>query len=312
MKAVRLHAYGSPESLPDSLRLDEVPVPALLPNQVLIKTAAASVNPVDWKIREGYMLAVLPLQLPYTLGCDLAGEIVEVGSAVSRYRAGEVVYGYSHLLHGGAFAEFAVLGEHEVALKPSIVSAEEAAGFPVATITAWEGLFTHGHLQAGQKVLILGGSGGVGTAAIQLARWKGAQVYATASTRNQDYLRGFGAEAIDYSTQSPAELLSGVDLIFDTIGGPTGLAALPALKAGGAYVTSVPPLASMEPFTAANVRAATYGIQPSGDLLRQISAVAETGVLHLPVERAFSLEQFNEALESSKAGRTRGKLILRP
>jgi NADPH:quinone reductase-like Zn-dependent oxidoreductase len=308
MKAVRLHAYGTP----DSLRLEEVPLPALLPHQVLIKTAAASINPVDWKIREGYMLAVLPLKLPYTLGCDLAGEIVEMGSEVTRFQLGDQVYGYSHLMNGGAFAEFAALGEHEVAPKPGSITAEEAAGFPVAAITAWEGLFSHGHLEAGQRVLILGGSGGVGTAAIQLARWKGAQVYATASTRNQDYLRSFGAEALDYFTQSPGEVLNGLDLIFDTIGGPTGLAALPALKAGGAYVTSVPPLGAMEPFQSAGVRAATYGIQPSGDLLRQISAVADTGVLHLPVERAFSFEQFHEALETSKAGRTRGKLILRP
>lgn len=308
MKAVRLHAYG----IPDGIRLDEIPLPAALPNQVLIKVAAASINPVDWKIREGYMLAFLPLQLPYTLGCDLAGEVQSVGSAVTRFQPGDLVYGYSHLTHGGAFAEFAVLGEDELAHKPDSLTLEQAAGFPVAMITAWEGLFTHGQLAPGQSVLILGGSGGVGTSAIQLARWKGAKVYSTASTRNQDYIRNLGAEAIDYLNTSPADLLSGIDLIFDTVGGETGLAALRALRPGGAYVTPVPPIASMDPFDALQIRAATYGIQPSGDLLRQISAATEEGHLDLPIERIFPLAAVQEALETSKAGRTRGKLIIRP
>lgn len=308
MKAVRLHAYGGPESV----RLDEVPVPTALPHQVLIKVAAASINPVDWKIREGYMLAFLPLELPYTLGCDLAGEVQAVGSAVTRFQPGDLVYGYSHLTHGGAFAELAVLAEDELALKPASLSLEQAAGFPVAMITAWEGLFTHGQLAPGQSVLILGGSGGVGTSAIQLARWKGAKVYATASTRNQDYIRNLGAEAIDYVNSSPADLLSGVDLIFDTVGGETGLAALGALRPEGAYVSSVPPIASMEPFEARQIRAVTYGIQPSGDLLRQISAATEEGHLNLPIERVFPLAGVQEALDTNKAGRTRGKLIIRP
>ncbi len=307
MKAARMHRYGGKEVVV----VEQVDFPNAGPNEVLVRIAAAGVNPVDWKIREGYMHQVLPIQFPYTLGCDLAGTVEAVGQGVTRFAVGDRVFGYPSLMRCGAFAEAATILESELAHAPESIELEMSAALPVACITAYDGLFTHGALEAGQRVLILGGSGGVGSLAIQMATEAGAEVYATASIRNQEWLTALGAIAIDYGSQSTSDVVTDVDLILDCVGVDSGVAALPSLKAGGRYVTTVYALPSVEILAQYGAKSAMYGIQPSGERLREIAAMVDQGKLKMAIDSVFSLDQVAEALAASQAGRTRGKLLIR-
>lgn len=307
MKAARMHRYGGKEVV----EVEQVDIPQPGPNEVLVKVAAAGVNPVDWKIREGYMQQVLPIQFPYTLGCDLAGTVESVGEAVTRFSVGDRVFGYPSLMRCGAFAELATILESELAHAPASVDLEMSAALPVACITAFDGLFTHGALAAGERVLILGGSGGVGSLAIQMAVGVGAEVFATASARNQDWLKGLGATPINYGSQTTADVVRDVDLILDCVGVESGLAALPSLKAGGRYVTTVYALPPEDALAQYGAKASMYGIQPSGERLREIAAMVDQGKLRMAIDTVYTLDQVPEALAASQAGRTRGKLLIR-
>ncbi len=299
MKAARMHRYGGKEVVV----VEQVDFPHAGPNEVVVRVAAAGVNPVDWKIREGYMQQVLPIQFPYTLGCDLAGTVESVGEGVARFAVGDRVFGYPSLMRCGAFAEAATILESELAHAPESMELEMSAALPVACITAYDGLFTHGSLEAGQRVLILGGSGGVGSLAIQMAAGAGAEVYATASIRNQEWVKDLGATAIDYGSQSTADVVRDVDLILDCVGVDSGVGALPSLKAGGRYVTTVYALPSAEILTQYGAIAAMYGIQPSGGRLREIAAMVDRGQLKMTIDRVFNLDQVAEALAACLACR---------
>ena len=307
MKAVRIHGYGGPEVV----RVEEIPVPVPGPGQLLVKVAAAGVNPVDWKIRNGGLSANLPIPFPYTLGCDFSGTVEAVGPGTSRYIAGDAVYGYPSLLRSGAYAEYIVAEELECAPAPTSIPLAHAAAVPVAAITACEGLFVHGKLQAGETVLILGGAGGVGSMAVQFARQNGAMVYATASTRNQQYLRELGATPIDYTTTRPADVVT-AELVFDLVGGSVRPDSFHALKPGGRYVTPVHPVPTAQQLAPWQATGAAYGIQPSSEELAEIAARIDRGHLHIEVETTFPLERVGEALALSEAGRTRGKILLIP
>ncbi len=287
-------------------------MPIAGPGQVIVRVAAASVNPVDWKIREGYLQGSLQLSMPLTLGCDAAGVVTEAGAGVSVFQVGDKVFGYPSLMRCGAFAEYLLFDQAELALAPVSIPLEEAAALPVASITAWDGLFTHGQLQAGQTILILGGAGGVGSAAIQMARHSGATVYATASTRNQSFIRDLGAAPIDYSNRSTVDVVRDVDLILDCVGAESGAAALPSLRPGGVYVTTTYGLPSADALAAVQAQPRVYGIQPSGDRLSQIAALVDQGALRLAIEKVYPLDEAVAALNASQAGRTRGKLLIRP
>jgi NADPH:quinone reductase-like Zn-dependent oxidoreductase len=306
MKAARIHRYGGKEVV----LVEQADLPKAGPNEVLVRVAAAGVNPVDWKIREGYMQQVLPIQFPYTLGCELAGIVESTGEGVTRFSAGDKVFGYPSLMRCGAFAEAVTILESELAHAPASIDLPMAAALPVACITAYDGLFTHGAIEAGQRVLILGGSGGVGSIAIQMAVGAGAEVYATASARNQQWLSSLGAFAIDYGSQSTADVVRDVDLILDCVGVESGIAALPSLKEGGRYVTTVYALPPAEVLAQFGAKAAMYGIQPSGDRLREIAALVDEGKIKMAIDTVFTLDQVPEALAASQAGRTRGKLLI--
>lgn len=308
MKAARIHGYGSA----DVVVVEEVETPQAGAGQVLVKVEAAGVNPVDWKLREGYMKRQLPLSFPFTLGCDLSGVVVEVGEGVKKWKAGDAVYGYPDLMRSGAYAEYALMLEGELAPTPAGVSLAEAAGMPVASITAWEGLFTHGRLKAGERVLILGGAGGVGSAAVQLARAVGADVFATSSARNLEFIAELGATPIDYGHGSTADFVRDVDLLLDCVGLQAGMAAIDSLKRGARYVTSVYQLPPETELRERTIQGAVYGIQPTGERLRQLNEYVERGQLKLPVEREYPLEHTRAALEANQTGRTRGKLLIRP
>src|SRR6267142_236547 len=217
MKAVRVHNYGGPEVL----QFEDAPRPTPGSGELLIRVYAASVNPLDWKIRAGYMKDYIPLPLPFILGWDVSGVVEAVGAGVTKFKKGDEVDGRPDVTaHGyGAYAEYVVAKQTEAALKPKSIDHVHATTIPVGAVTAWRALFDTAGLKEGQKVLIHGAAGGVGSFAVHLAKWKGAHVIGTASTRNPAFLRQLGVdEPIDYRKTKFEDLVDDVDVVFDPIG----------------------------------------------------------------------------------------------
>lgn len=238
MKAVRIHDYGNA----DVLTYEDAPLPSIAPNDVMVRVVAASVNSVDWKIREGYLKEMIAYPLPLTLGWDVSGVIEAVGTRVSRFKVGDAVFSRPDIKRNGTYAEYVSIRENEVAKKPKTVSHVEAASLPLAGITAWEALFTAGQLTSKKRVLIHAGSGGVGSLAVQLAKSRGAFVIATTSGSNRDFVKSLGAdEVIDYRTQLFEEIVKDVDVVFDTIGGKVQDSSWGVLKPGGILVSIISP-----------------------------------------------------------------------
>jgi len=211
MKAIRVHEYGGPEVL----RYEEAPRPQPGPGEVLVRIRAAGVNPVDWQVREGHRREALAYRMPFVPGWDVSGVVEATGPNVTLLTKGDEVYGYPSVVRNGAYAEYAVVPEAELALKPRSIDHVLAASVPIAALTAWQGLFDAGGLRTDQKVLIHGGAGGVGSFAVQLARWKGAFIVATASGRNQEFLRNLGADlTIDYEKTRFDRLVCDADVVF--------------------------------------------------------------------------------------------------
>lgn len=306
MLAVRIHAYGDASVL----RLDEIPVPAPGPGEVLVKVVAASVNPVDWKIREGWLQNHLPHALPLTLGWDFSGIVVAVGTGAMRFAPGAAVFARPDIVRDGSYAEYIVARETEVAAKPSTISHVEAATLPLAGITAWEAIVAAGNVAPGQRVLVHAGAGGVGSLAIQLAKWRGAHVLATASAANASLLRALGAdETIDYRAAPLENAVRDVDLVFDTIGGATQEASWSVLKRGGLLVSIANPPDKARA-TAEGKRSAYIFIQPDAAVLSQIADLVDACVVRPVVGAEFALADVARAHELSQSGRARGKIAL--
>lgn len=302
MKSVRIHSYGDNSVV----RIEDIQKPTPGPGELLIKVAAAAVNPVDIQIREGKHEQWLHHTLPLTLGCDVSGT-VESGEG---FEPGATVYAYLNLARLGAFAEFAIAKKEEVALAPKTLDVIHAAAVPVAVLTAWQGLFDTAKLEFGQTVLIHAASGGVGSMAVQLAKWKGAHVIATASEGNREYVGALGAdEFIDYKTQRFEEVVSDIDVVFDTMGGETQERSFGVLKPGGFLVSTVAP-PSAEKAKAAGVRAAMMGVQPDGARLAEVAKMFDDNLLRTLVENRFPLKDATKAFDLSAKGRVRGKIVL--
>src|SRR5437870_8689447 len=234
MKAIRIHNYGGPEVL----KYEDAPRPQPQAGEVLIRVHGAGVNPIDWKVREGHMKDFWPHKFPLILGWDLSGVVEELGRGVSQFKIGDEVYSLPDPTRNGAYADYIVVREPELALKPKSLHHPRAAAVPLAALTAWQSLFDTAQLQPGQRVLIHAGSGGVGHLAVQLAKWKGAYVFATASTKNQDLLRKFDVdEPIDYTQQRFEEIARKIDIVLDTLGGETQERSWSVLKMVGNLVT---------------------------------------------------------------------------
>ena len=198
MKAVRIHAYGDA----DVLRYEDVPMPGIAANEILVRVVASSVNPVDWKIREGYLKQIIPCSFPLTLGWDVSGVVEAVGEGVSRFKVGDAVFSRPDIKRNGTYAEYVAIREDEIAHKPGTLSHVEAATLPLAGIAAWEAIITTAKIATGQRVLIHAASGGVGSIAVQLAKSRGAHVIATTSEKNCALVKSLGAdEVIDYRAQ---------------------------------------------------------------------------------------------------------------
>ena len=310
MKAIRIHNYGGPEVL----HYEDAPRPQPQAGEVLVRVHAAGVNPIDWKVREGHMKDFWPHEFPLILGWDVSGTVEAVGpgpAAAGRFKKGDEVYSVPDVSRDGAYAEFIVVRESELALKPKSLHHVHAAAVPLAAVTAWQALFDAGQLLPGQRVLIHGGSGGVGHVAVQLAKWKGAHVFGTASTKNQELLRELGVdEPIDYTKKKFEDVARDVDLVLDLIGGETQERSWSVLKKGGVLLSLVQP-PSVEKAKALGVRAAFVAGHPSGAQLAEIANLIDSGELAPVINRILPLSEVRRAHELSQSGHTHGKMTLR-
>ena len=299
MKAIVVHQYGGPEVL----KYEDAPRPEPKENQILVRVIAAGVNPVDTYVRSGkFGAATLPL-IP---GRDIAGIVEEVGPGATKFKKGDAVYGN---VRNGGYAEFAVAVEKDIALKPAALDFVEAAAVPVAARTAWNALVETAHLSAGQTVLIQGGSGGVGSFAIQIAKVRGAKVFATASTGNQDLLKELGADvAIDYTKQKFEDVVKNVDVVLETAGKETLERSYPVVKKGG-YLVSI-----VGPTDPAKVQ--QYGIQApplalSASALSELTKLFDAKKIKAVVTETLPLSEAQKAQEQVGTHHTRGKIVLK-
>src|SRR5947199_2221656 len=307
MKAIRIHNYGGPEVL----KYEDAPRLEPQAGEVLVRVHAAGVKPSDWKVPESQMKAFWPHKFPLILGWDLSGVVEELGRGVSRFKIGDEVYSLPDPTRDGAYADYIVVRESELALKPNSLHHIRAAAVPLAALTAWQSLFDAVQLQPGQRVLIHAGSGGVGHFAVQLAKWKGAYVFATASTKNQDLLRKLGVdEPIDYTQQRFEDIARKIDIVLDTLGNETQERSWSVLKKRGVLVSLVQP-PSEEKAKKLGVRAAIIGAQPNGAQLAEIAKIIDSGKLAPVINRILPLSEARRAHELSQSGHTHGKIALR-
>ncbi len=305
MKAIQMNYYGGAEVL----SYDEVRTPEPPSDEILVRIYAAPVNPVDWKIREGYMQGWLPLQLPLILGSEFAGVVETVGADVQAFKAGDEIYGYSSLLRCGAYAEFIVVKETEITAKPNNVDFLHAAAIPVGALTAWQAFALAG-LSAGQTVLIHAAAGGVGSMAVQVAKVRGAHVIGTASARNAEFVKSLGAdEVIDYTTTKFEDVVKDADVVLDLIGSETQARSFGVLKVGGWLVSAVSP-PSPEEAEKYGVKSAMITVQPNAAELKEMTALVEAGKLKTFVETVLPLSEARQAQDLGQSGRTRGKIVL--
>ncbi|AMJ65664.1 NADP-dependent oxidoreductase [Hymenobacter sp. PAMC 26628] len=315
MKAIRIHAFGGPEVL----QLEDVARPVPAADEILIKLYASGVNPVDWVVREGGNEALRSfLTLPMTPGWDAAGTVEEIGSAVTGFQKGDAVYGQPNFPGDGSYAEYCAAKASQFAPKPRNMRFTEAAGVPLAGLTAWTALFEHGKLRPGQRVLIQGASGGVGSFAVQFAKAKGAYVIGLASAGNLEYLKQLGAdEVLDYRSQRFEELVHDVDVVLEASpqrDNAERLKAVTVLKEGGVLVSVNLDFPFNEEVLAALARKRATGElsanQPRQDWLAEITQLIEAGQVTVFVSQVFPLEQVAAAHRESATWHVRGKLIL--
>lgn len=306
MKAVRIHGYGDV----GVLKYEDAPMPAVGARDVLVRVVAASVNPVDWKIRAGYLQQMIPYQLPLTLGWDVSGVVESVGKDVSRFKVGDAVFSRPDIKRNGTYAEYAAIHEDEIARKPRTISHIEATTLPLAGIAAWEAIVTTAKIGAGQRVLVHAASGGVGSIAVQLAKAQGAYVIATTSEQNRSLVQSLGAdEVIDYRNTKFADSVHGVDAVFDTIGGQVQEASWSVLKPGGILVSIISP-PSEERARQMGVRCAYLFIGPNPSILDQMAELVENGKLRPIVGAEFALQDIARAHALSETGHAVGKIAL--
>jgi NADPH:quinone reductase-like Zn-dependent oxidoreductase len=306
MRAVRVDSFGGPEVL----RVVSVPRPVAGAGELLVRVHAASVNPIDTYTRAGQAEDITGARTPYVPGFDVSGVVEAVGAGVKSFRKGDAVFAMLDLRRGGAYAEYVLVKQAEAAKKPKRLSHEAAAAMPLTVLTAWQALFDTAALEAGQTVLVHAGAGGVGSMAIQLAKWRGARVIATASAANHAYLRKLGADVvIDYKTQRFEELAKDVDVVLDPIGGDTQRRSLAVLKRGGILVSIVGLGATARNTT--NVRAQSILVKPDAATLTRVAALADERRLQPTVSHSFPLQRAGDAHVQSETGRTRGKIVLK-
>jgi NADPH:quinone reductase-like Zn-dependent oxidoreductase len=307
MKAIVAHQYGGPEVL----KLEEVPVPTPKEDEMLVKVFAAGVNSFDGTLRSGKYAKPNGTQLPWHPGYDIAGVVERVGGKVTKFKVGDPVYAMINILKGGGYAEYALAKETDAALKPATISFVEAAGAPSVALTAWQAIVEKANIQSGQTVLIHGASGGVGMFAIPFAKIRGAKVFATASTTNQDFLKQLGADvAIDYKTQKFEDIAKDVDVVIDAVGGETLVRSYPIVKKGG-IIVSLSDNVDKAQLDKYGVRGTSLVVQNNGDELLQIGKLIDQGKIKVIVSETLPLADANKAQAKADLGHTRGKIVLK-
>lgn len=330
MKAFTIHRY----SKSDALKLSEVAMPQIQAHDVLVKVCAASVNLLDSKIKSGEFKLFLPKKFPLVLGHDVAGVVTQVGAQVKKFKVGDEIYARPSDLRMGTFAEFIAINEDDAAIKPQNISMQQAAAIPLVGLTAWQALVEKAHLKTNQKVFIQAGSGGVGTFAIQLAKYLGAFVATTASANNREWLQGLGADlVIDYKQQNFASVLKDYDVVLNSQDSQTLNASLNTLKSGGRLISiSGPPdqqfatelklswffklVMGLLSFTIRkkakqnNIDYSFLFMRAQGEQLLEITKLIEAGHIQPVIDRVFTFEQSNQALQYVESGRAKGKVVI--
>lgn len=303
MKCVRINQWGQVEAAV----IEEIDCPEPEPGEVLVQVKAVAVNPVDWKIREGYFHEFI--SLPITLGSDVAGDIVALGEGVEGFDIGTPIYGMKGF-RCGSFAEFTTIRPSEMARKPTTLSYEEAAAVPLAALTAWQALIGEANIQPGQRVLIHAAAGGVGHFAVQFAKLKGAYVIGTASARNEDFVRGLGAdEFVNYEAALFETVVKDVDVVFDTVGFDTSARSIQVMKPGGLLIGIVTPV-PVELAAEHQVQAKFFSAEANSEQLTEIANLIDAGKVKPHVSQVLKLDQAREALQQSQSGHVKGKLIM--
>ncbi|HAA54110.1 MAG TPA: NADPH:quinone reductase [Myxococcales bacterium] len=328
MKAALIHSYGTP----DVFQIEDIPRPTPGPREILVAVHAASINPIDYKIRQGGQRALIHYSFPRILGLDVSGVVEAIGEKVTRFQVGDAIYSSPPHTRQGTYAEYTVLHENEAAHKPAGLTHEEAASIPLVGLTVWESFVCKGQLKKGDRILIQAGSGGVGTFAIQLAKQLGAHVITTCSERNFELVRSLGAdEVINYREQDFATVCQDLDFVLDSIGGETVKKSYDILKKGGhlSVLNSGLPgyterygwfgglLAVVWNLLGMKMRALSTGVQhsmilrqPKGDLLAQLTPYLEEKTIRPVIDRTFALDDIAEAHRYSESGRARGKIVI--
>ena len=313
MKAIAINEFGDR----DTLQLMDLPVPEIKPGEILVKVKAAGVNPVDWKIREGYIKDLFPYEFPIILGWDASGIVEQAGEKVTRFKEGDEIFAYCRkpIVQGGAYAEYIVLEEEHAAIKPKNISFEEAASIPLAALTAYQSLFDAAKINPGETVLIHAAAGGVGGFGVQLARDHGAVVWGTASGRNKEYVEDLGAarvvdyNQVDFCDSVRSEYPDGVDVVFDCVGGDVLARSAEIVKQGGRLISIVDDPTGL---ARSDIYKEFVFVAPNSAQLTELAGMVEQGRLktHLSQVFPFGLEEAKRAHELSESVSTRGKMVL--
>lgn len=308
MKAAQIHEYGDASVV----QVGNVEKPVPKQGQVVVEVHAASLNPFDTKLRSGVMQQIIPLHFPATLGGDIAGIVTEVGADVTSIAVGDHVYGQAAAVAGnsGAFAEFASTAADQIAGMPTGLTFQEAAALPLVGVSAWQALTQHIKLEPGQKILITGGAGGIGSIAIQIAKHLGAHVTATATGEGIELVRMLGADkALDYKSQALAEIAQDFDTVFDTVGGEGLHELLDRLKPGGVAVTMVGQFDEAYA-QQRNVTAIYQMTRVTSSALTSLRKLVEAGVVTPRIGKVFALDAIQEAFAARESGHGHGKVVL--
>jgi len=313
MKALAINEFGGR----DKLQLLDLPVPEIRPGEILVKVKAAGVNPVDWKMREGYLRDLFPHEFPVILGWDAAGVVEKVGNGVTRFKQGDEIFAYCRkpIVHGGAYAEYLVLEEEHAAIKPKNISFNEAASIPLAALTAYQSLFDAAKLQPKESILIHAAAGGVGGFGVQLAKDHGSIVWGMASGHNKKYVQDLGAsEVVDYTQEDFRQAIrsqypDGVDVVFDCVGGEVLQKSINIVKRGGRLISIVDDPTGL---ARSDVHKEFVFVAPNSVQLTELALMVEQGRLktHLSQVFSFNQEEARKALEISESGHTKGKMVL--
>jgi NADPH:quinone reductase-like Zn-dependent oxidoreductase len=306
MKAVRIHEYGNAEVL----RYEDAPDPVCGDDEVVIRVIGTSVNPVDWKIREGHLQGMITYTMPFIPGWDVSGVVHAVGRSATSFTIGDEVYSRPDITRDGTYAEFVVVRDNEVAHKPKSISHVEAGTLPLAGITAWEAMVTVGGVTDGQRVLVHAASGGVGSLAVQIAKSRNAYVIGTASEGNRELVESLGVdEFIDYTTQDLQTATKDIDVVFDTIGGTTQDSSWSLLRPEGILI-SIVSQPSEERAKELGVRSSYLFIGPNVAALNGLAELVDSGKLRAVVGAEFALRDVQRAHALSESGRAKGKIAL--